>query len=187
MNRHIHPTAHVDATHIGENTRVWQYCVILHGARIGTDCNICAYVFVENDVVIGSRVTIKCGVQLWNGLRVGDDVFIGPNATFTNDARPRSGQGRERYLFTTVGDGASVGANATILPGVTIGRFAFVAAGAVVTRDVANHALVVGNPAKQTSWVCLCGATLRVEDRKKAACRRCRKKYRLSARQLEPV
>ncbi len=122
---------------------------MLSGARIGEDCNVCDHVFIENDVIVGDRVTIKCGVQLWDGLRVEDDVFIGPNATFTNDMYPRSRRYPEAFPITTVQQGASIGANATVvLPGITIGAGAMVGAGSVVTRDVPNRALVVGNPAR---------------------------------------
>lgn len=133
---------------IGERTKVWAFAHILGGAQLGADCNICDHVFVENDVVVGDRVTIKCGVQLWDGLRIADDVFIGPNVTFTNDLYPRSKQYPEKFLQTHVNDGASIGANATILAGVTIGKKAMVGAGSVVIHDVPPYAVVVGNPAR---------------------------------------
>lgn len=145
---HIHELADVQTSDIGAGTRIWQFCVVLAGAKLGKNCNVCAHVFIENDVVVGDNVTIKCGVQLWDGLRVGDDVFIGPNATFTNDRFPRSRVYPESFPQTRIMDGASIGANATILPGITIGQGAMVAAGAVVTRDVPPHALVAGNPAR---------------------------------------
>lgn len=144
----IHRLADVQTGDIGEGTRIWQFCVVLAGAKLGKNCNVCAHVFIENDVVVGDNVTIKCGVQLWDGLRVGDDVFTGPNATFTNDRFPRSRVSPESFPQTRIMDGASIGANATILPGLTIGHGAMVAAGAVVTRDVPPHALVAGNPAR---------------------------------------
>lgn len=143
----IHPLADVHSSHIGINTKIWQFVVILPDAKIGDDCNICSHCFIENDVVIGNRVTVKCGVQIWDGLRIEDDVFIGPNATFTNDLYPRSKQDFS-LLQTTVKKGATVGANATILAGITIGQNAMVGAGAVVTRDVPPNVLVVGNPAR---------------------------------------
>jgi len=146
-NPMIHPNADVQSPHIGEGTNIWQYVVVLPKARIGRDCNICAQVFIENDVVVGDRVTIKSGVQLWDGLRVGDDVFIGPNVTFTNDKFPRSKVYPKSYPVTTVGKGASIGGGAVILPGLNIGELAMVGAGAVVTRDVPPRAIVVGNPA----------------------------------------
>lgn len=144
----IHPLADVQTSQIGSGTKLWQYVVALPGARIGTDCNICSHCFIENDVVIGDRVTIKNGVQLWDGLRVGDDVFIGPNVTFSNDKFPRSKQHLASMLITEVESGASLGAGATILPGLKIGRNAMVGAGAVVTRSVPANAIVVGNPAR---------------------------------------
>ena len=133
---------------IGEGTRVWQYVVILPGAVIGRDGNICSHCFIENKVVVGDRVTVKCGVQLWDGVTLEDDVFVGPNATFTNDRVPRSRNAAATLLLTLVKKGASIGANATILPGLTIGEGAMVGAGAVVTKDVPPRTLVVGNPAR---------------------------------------
>lgn len=145
----IHPQSLVETgAAIGSNTRVWAFVHILPGAVIGADCNICDHVFIENDVIVGDRVTIKSGVQLWDGVRLEDDVFIGPNATFSNDPFPRSKQWPERFLQTRVKRGASIGANATLLPGITVGEQAMVGAGAVVVRDVPDHAVVVGNPAR---------------------------------------
>jgi UDP-2-acetamido-3-amino-2,3-dideoxy-glucuronate N-acetyltransferase len=153
MGHFIHALADVQSTAIGEGSRVWQFVVVLPGAIIGADCNICSHCLIEGDVKIGDRVTVKSGVQLWDGLRVGHDVFIGPNASFTNDRFPRSRQRPERFLETTIGDGASIGAGAVILPGITIGSRAMVAAGAVVTRSVPPNAVVVGNPAKIVGYV----------------------------------
>lgn len=150
---YLHPLADVAPCRIGEGTRVWQFVVILEGARIGAHCNICAHVLIEGDVEVGDRVTVKSGVQLWDGLRVGHDVFIGPNATFTNDRYPRSRQHLRSFPVTTIHDGASIGAGAVILPGLTIGAGAMVGAGAVVTRDVAPGSVVVGNPARHVRWV----------------------------------
>ena len=144
----IHPQALCESAHIGQGTRIWAFAHVLPGARIGADCNICDHVFVENDVTVGNRVTVKCGVQLWDGVRLEDDVFVGPNATFTNDAFPRSRRYPEKFSQICVRKGASIGANATILPGLTIGAHAMVGAGAVVVRDVPAGAVVVGNPAK---------------------------------------
>ncbi|HEY3307939.1 MAG TPA: acyltransferase [Desulfuromonadaceae bacterium] len=146
MNFFKHSHALVESQQIGENTRVWAFTHVLPNARIGSDCNICDHVFIENDVIIGNRVTIKCGVQIWDGLRLEDDVMVGPNATFTNDLFPRSKQPFE-LRTTLVRKGASIGANATILCGITIGEGAMVGAGAVVTKDVPSRAVVVGNPA----------------------------------------
>jgi UDP-2-acetamido-3-amino-2,3-dideoxy-glucuronate N-acetyltransferase len=144
----IHPSSDVQSKQIGEGTRVWQYVVILPGAVIGRDGNICSHCFIENKVVVGDRVTVKCGVQLWDGVTLEDDVFVGPNATFTNDLNPRSRNASVTLLPTLVKKGASIGANATILPGLTIGEGAMVGAGAVVTKDVPPRTLVVGNPAR---------------------------------------
>jgi acetyltransferase-like isoleucine patch superfamily enzyme len=144
----IHPSSDVQSKQIGEGTRIWQYVVILPEAVIGRDCNICSHCFIENKVVVGDRVTVKCGVQLWDGVTLEDDVFVGSNATFTNDLKPRSRNAAAQLLPTLVKKGATIGANATILPGLTIGEGAMVGAGAVVTKDVPPGALVVGNPAR---------------------------------------
>lgn len=144
----IHALSDVQSEFIGEGTRVWQYAVILKGAKIGRNCNVCAHTLVEGNVIVGDNVTIKSGVYLWDGAVLEDDVFIGPNATFTNDRMPRSRVYPDTFLGITVKQGASVGANATILPGVTIGRGAMVGAGAVVICDVPERAVVVGNPAR---------------------------------------
>src|SRR5229473_1422715 len=143
-----HEKAIVETPNVGDGTRVWAFAHILPKAVIGADCNICDHVFIENDVVVGNRVTLKCGVQLWDGIRLEDDVFVGPNATFTNDPMPRSKHHLQKYPETLIRQGASIGANATILPGITVGRRALVGAGAVVTRSVPPYAVVVGNPAR---------------------------------------
>ena len=143
----IHALADVQSLAIGANTRIWQFVVVLPSAQIGQNCNICSHCLIENDVVIGDRVTVKSGVQLWDGLRVGDDVFIGPNVTFTNDKFPKSGNTYFHCLQTWVEQSASIGAGATILPGIRIGARSTIGAGAVVTKDVPAGATVVGNPA----------------------------------------
>jgi len=143
-----HPQALVESASIGKGTRVWAFAHVLPGAVIGEDCNICDHTFLENDVRLGDRVTIKCGVQVWDGVTLEDDVFVGPNVAFTNDPFPRSKQRPAEYARTIVRKGASLGANSTILPGLTIGAHAMVGAGAVVTRTVPPHAIVVGNPAR---------------------------------------
>jgi UDP-2-acetamido-3-amino-2,3-dideoxy-glucuronate N-acetyltransferase len=148
----VHERALCESSEVGDRTRIWAFAHILPGARIGADCNVCDSVFVEDDVVVGDRVTIKSGVQLWNGVRLEDDVFVGPNATFTNDRFPRSREWIESER-TVVQTGASIGANATILPGIEIGRGAMVGAGAVVTRSVPPHAIVLGNPARIQGYV----------------------------------
>ena len=144
----IHPLADVAECNIGPGTTIWQFVVILKGATIGSNSNICAQCLIEGDVVIGNNVTLKSGVQIWDGTRIGNNVFIGPNATFTNDPLPRSKQYPSSFTGITIKDHASIGANATILPGVTIGEYSMVGAGAVVTKDVPPNAVVVGNPAK---------------------------------------
>lgn len=144
----IHPLADVRSEDIGPGTRVWQFCVVFKGAKIGRNCNLCAHTLIESDVVVGDNVTVKSGVFLWDGTHIEDNVFIGPNATFTNDRMPRSKVYPESFSGVVVKRGASIGANATILPGITIGMNAMVGAGAVVTRDVPDHAVVAGNPAR---------------------------------------
>jgi len=153
MKPFIHPDARVESLSIGLRTRIWAFAHILPGATIGEDCNICDHTFIENDVVVGNRVTIKCGVQLWDGLTLEDDVFVGPNATFTNDLFPRSRQHLQTFPRTLIRKGASIGANATILPGIVIGPGAMVGAGAVVTGSVPANAIVVGNPARISGYV----------------------------------
>ena len=144
----IHPNSDVQTKQIGEGTRIWQYVVVLPGAVIGRDGNICSHCFIENKVVLGDRVTVKCGVQLWDGITLEDDVFVGPNVTFTNDLQPRSRNAAAQLLPTLVKKGASLGANATILPGLTIGEGAMVGAGSVVTKNIPPGVTVVGNPAR---------------------------------------
>jgi acetyltransferase-like isoleucine patch superfamily enzyme len=148
MTPQIHPLADIQSPHIGPRTRIWQFVVILPNARIGADCNICSHVLIENDVIIGDRVTVKSGVQVWDGLRLEDDVFVGPNVTFTNDKHPKSGNTTFTCLQSWIEKGASIGGGAVILPGVRIGAGATVGAGAVVTKDVPAHVTVVGNPAR---------------------------------------
>lgn len=148
MRFYCHPQAIVESKKIGDRTRIWAFAHILPGAKIGVDCNICDHTFIENDVIVGDRVTIKCGVHLWDGLRIEDDVFIGPNATFANDMYPRSKVHPLAYPLTVLEKGCSIGANATILPGIRIGRYAMIGAGSVVTKDVLAYTLVTGNPAR---------------------------------------
>lgn len=154
MPNYIHPAAVVEnGVLIGAGTRIWAFAQVMSGATIGVDCNICPHVFIESDVRLGNRVTVKNGVQLWDGIRLEDDVFVGPNATFANDQFPRSKEHLEQYPETVIQQGASIGAAAVILPGRVIGRNAMVGAGAVVTRDVPPNAVVVGNPARITGYV----------------------------------
>ena len=149
MRTLIHKLSDVQTDDIGEGTRIWQFAVVLAGAKIGRNCNICAQTFIENDVVVGDNVTVKCGVQLWDGLRVGNNVCIGPNVTFCNDKHPKSGNRDFECLRTIVEDDVSVGANATILPGIRLGKGCVIGAGAVVTKDVRPGVTVVGNPARE--------------------------------------
>jgi acetyltransferase-like isoleucine patch superfamily enzyme/dTDP-4-dehydrorhamnose 3,5-epimerase-like enzyme len=153
MGNFQHAQAIVETPNVGEGTRIWAFAHVLPGAKIGRECNICDHTFIENDVVIGDRVTIKCGVQLWDGVLIEDDVFVGPNATFTNDPFPRSRQRPAQFSRTVIRKGASIGANATVLPGVTVGKHAMIGAGAVVTGDVPARAIVVGNPARIQGYV----------------------------------
>jgi UDP-2-acetamido-3-amino-2,3-dideoxy-glucuronate N-acetyltransferase len=148
-----HPAGLCETAEVGAGTRIWAFAHVLAGARIGSECNICDHVFIENEVVIGDRVTIKCGVAVWDGVRIEDDVFVGPSVAFTNDAFPRSKVPRRRLADTVVRERASLGANCTILPGITIGTAAMVGAGSVVTRDVPPFAIVAGNPARIVGYV----------------------------------
>lgn len=173
----VHPDARVETEEIGEETRIWAFAHILKGAKIGKDCNICDHTFVEGDVVIGDRVTLKSGVYLWDGVRIKNDVFIGPNATFVNDIRPRSKAYPEKFMKTYVKDGASIGANTTIMCGITIGKWAMIGAGSVVTKDVPDYTLVYGISANVKGYVCECGKGLNFEDLK-AKCD-CGKGYKL--------
>lgn len=141
MTVFIHQLSDVQSENIGNGTKIWQFCVVLPDAKIGNDCNICSHCFIENQVVIGDRVTVKCGVQLWDGVTLEDDVFIGPNVTFCNDKYPKSRNKNFELEPVTIKRGASIGANATILPGVTIGENAMIAAGAVVTKNVPANTL----------------------------------------------
>lgn len=144
----VHPLADVATKEIGPGTKIWQFSIVLRGAKIGKNCNVNCHCFVENDVVLGDNVTVKSGVYLWDGLRIGNNVFIGPNVTFTNDKYPRSKNYPEKFLETFVEDGASIGAAATIFGGTRIGKGAMVGAGSLVTKDIPAHTLWYGSPAK---------------------------------------
>lgn len=139
----IHPLSDVQSVNIGKDTTIWQFCVVLPGAVVGDNCNICSHVFIENDVKIGNNVTIKCGVQVWDGTVIEDNVFIGPNVTLTNDRHPKSRNKDWLCAGITIKRGAAIGANATLLPGITIGENAVVGAGAVVTKDVPDNSKVI--------------------------------------------
>jgi UDP-2-acetamido-3-amino-2,3-dideoxy-glucuronate N-acetyltransferase len=147
-----HASSDIQTVNIGDGTKIWQFCVVLLGAKIGARCNICSHCFVENDVVVGDDVTVKCGVQLWDGIILEDHVFVGPNVTFTNDSNPRS-KAHKTAERTIVRKGASIGANATVLPGIVIGERAMIGAGSVVTQDVPMGVVVVGNPARFVRYV----------------------------------
>jgi acetyltransferase-like isoleucine patch superfamily enzyme len=153
----IHKLADVQTESIGSNTNIWQFCVVLKGARIGSNCNINAGVLIENDVKIGDNVTVKSGVQIWDGITVHDNVFIGPNVTFTNDLLPRSKQYPDEFLQTNIMAGVSIGANSTIIGGITIGQYAMIGAGSVVTKNIGAHELWYGNPAGFHGFICKCG------------------------------
>jgi len=158
----VHPQALVEAEEVGEGTRIWAFAHVMKGAVLGSHCNICDHAFIESNVIIGDGVTIKNGVAIWDGVTLCDHVFVGPNAVFTNDLNPRAEvkKGRESFVHTEVREGATIGANATIVCGVVIDRYAFVGAGTVVIRDVPPYALVVGNPARQIGFMCECGERL---------------------------
>jgi UDP-2-acetamido-3-amino-2,3-dideoxy-glucuronate N-acetyltransferase len=158
----IHSHALVETDAIGEGTRIWAFAHVMQGAVVGSNCNIGDHAFLESNVLVGDGVTIKNGVAVWDGVSLGDHVFVGPNAVFTNDRNPRAAvkKDREQFALTDVCEGASIGANATIVCGVTIGRYAFVGAGAVVLHDIPPYALVVGNPARQIGFMCECGERL---------------------------
>lgn len=177
----IHSTTEVQTKDIGEGTTIWQYCVILKNAVIGKNCNINFNVFIENDVIIGDNVTIKPGVQIWDGLRIGNNVFIGPNVTFTNDFTPRSKQYPENFLITNIEDGASIGANSTIIGGITIGKYSMIGAGSVVTKNVPDHTLWYGNPAVFKANICKCGNKLDIELK----CTTCSKAYKKTNKIIE--
>ena len=175
----IHPLALIDeGARVGAGSRVWAFAHIVKGAVVGRDCNICDHTFIEGKATVGDRVTIKCGVYLWDGVTLEDDVHVGPCATFTNDRRPRSKKYAAEWQKTMVRTGASIGAHATILPGLTIGRWAMIGAGAVITHSVPDFALVLGNPARFVSWLCKCGLKLPSGEQKLIACA-CGKQYRL--------
>lgn len=140
----IHSLADVQSNSIGKDTNIWQFCVVLKGAQIGKNCNICSHCFIENDVKVGNNVTVKCGVQLWDGITIEDDVFIGPNVTFCNDKYPKSKNKNFKLEPIIIKKGASIGANATILPGVTIGENALIGAGALITKDVEMNKKIIG-------------------------------------------
>lgn len=182
----LHPEARIhshalveNGAKIGARTRVWAFSHILSGASIGEDCNICDHTFIEGKVAVGNRVTIKCGVYLWDEITVEDDVFIGPAAVFTNDLKPRSRQYPESYTKTLLKNGCSIGANSTILAGKTIGAWSLVGAGSVVTKNVSDYAVVWGNPARFQYWICKCASKMDFDKSEKFLCR-CGESYELN-------
>lgn len=174
-NIFIHPRAQVETKKIGYGTKIWAFSYILSGASIGEHCNICSHTFIEEDVFIGNNVTVKSGVYIWNGARISDNVFIGPNVTFTNDISPRSKHYPEKFLETIVKQGASIGANATIIGGHEIGQYAMVGAGAVVTKDIPNNTLWYGNPCSFKGYICNCGNKLDIN----LNCNKCEKEFNI--------
>ncbi len=173
----VHPRGLCESDRVGPRTRIWAFAHVLAGAEVGADCNVGDHAFIEGGARLGDRVTVKNAVLVWDRVTVEDEVFLGPNMVFTNDLAPRVGfrKSRDQLLPTLVRRGATIGANATVLSGITIGPYAFIAAGAVVVRDVPAHALVAGNPATRIGWVCVCGRRLGAE----LTCA-CDRRYRLT-------
>jgi UDP-2-acetamido-3-amino-2,3-dideoxy-glucuronate N-acetyltransferase len=187
-NVFIHPNALVESGMIGEHTRIWAFAHVMKGAEIGIGCNICDHTFIESNAKLGNNVTVKNGVAIWDGVVIEDDVFLGPNVVLTNDPNPRAEikKPRERWLPTLIHRGATVGANATVLCGMNIGSYAFVAAGAVVTRSVPDYALIVGVPGEIVGWMCRCARRLRVM-RGKAKCTSCGRSYKKTGEGLTAI
>ena len=176
----IHSHALIDENVlIGARTRVWAFTHILSGARVGEDCNICDHTFIEGKVVLGNRVTVKCGVYLWDGVTAEDDVFIGPSAVFTNDLKPRSQQHPLEYAQTILKQGCSIGANSTIVAGNIVGAWSLVGAASVVTKNIPDYAMVWGNPAKFRYWICRCTEKMSFEESSEFACS-CGRTYKLN-------
>ena len=164
-NNRIHPLSDVQSKSIGEGTSIWQFCVVLSEAKIGRNCNICSHVFIENQVSIGDDVTIKNGVQLWDGVTIGNKAFIGPNVTFTNDLYPRSKQYPEAFSSIEVSEGASIGANATLIAGTNIGQYAMIGAGTLVNRNIPEHTVWVGNPCRQIGFISKSGKRYSMDEK----------------------
>ena len=182
-----HPNALIDdGVSIGAGTRVWAFAHIVKGATVGRDCNICDHTFIEGGVSIGDRVTVKCGVYLWDGVVLEDDVYVGPCVAFTNDPYPRSKKYLPEYARTILKRGCSIGANATILPGIIIGQWSMIGAGSIVTRSVPDYALVVGNPARPKGWICRCGRPLPIDKNGILRCE-CGKLFQLRTEQIEEI
>jgi acetyltransferase-like isoleucine patch superfamily enzyme len=182
---YIHPNAIVETKNIGKGTRVWAFAHILKGAKIGRNVKIADHCFVENDVIVEDNVVVKNGISIWDGIKIEKGAFLGPNVVFTNELFPRSGfpKGLEKTL---VKQGATIGANSTIMTGITLGKYCTIGAGSVVTKDVPTHALIYGNPAKQRGWVCVCGLKIIFDDNKKANCS-CGRNFILKNEQVQLV
>ncbi|WLR50577.1 acyltransferase [Bacillus tianshenii] len=184
MSYFVHPKAINESKNVGNNTRIWAFAHILPNAVLGENCNICDHTFIENEVIIGHHVTIKSGVYIWDGVRIADNVFIGPNVTFTNDKTPRSKLYKAESIVTKVLEGASIGANATILAGITIEKYAMIGAGSVVTKDIPPHTLWYGNPAELRGYVCYCGEKLHSKD---LYCNNCKIRFQLEDGKLQDM
>ena len=183
----IHPNAIVETDHVGPRTRIYAFVHVLPGAVIGADCNVNDHCFIEGDVVLGDRVTVKCGNYLWDGLRVEDDAFLGPNVVYTNDLRPRSRQYPDSFQTISIRRGASIGANSVLLGGISVGEYAMVGMGSVVTRDVPPYTLVFGNPARSRGYVCRCGRRLEDLDASGEVRCECASRFRLDRDRGHPV
>ena len=181
----VHEKALVESVRIGKNTRIWAFSHIMKDVIIGENCNIGEHCFIENGLVIGNNVTIKNGISLWNGLKIEDNVFLGPNAVFTNDIRPRSKSYNYTISKTIIREGATIGANATVICGIEIGKYSFIGAGAVITKDIPDYTLVYGNPAKIKGYVCECGKNLIIKDSLVSCV--CGKKYELQNNHVKKV
>ena len=164
----VHEKAWCESSNIGEETKIWAFTHIMKGAVIGSGCNICEHCFIENDVKIGNDVTVKNGISIWDGITIRDKVFLGPHMVFTNDLKPRSKAHDYIQLKTLVEEGATIGANATVIGGIVIGKFAMVGAGSVITKNIPDHALFFGNPARFRYWICKCTEELKFSEGKSA-------------------
>ena len=182
----IQPQALVESKNVGPRTRIWAFAHVLEGARLGCDCNICDFVFIENDVIIGDEVTIKSGVYIWDGVRIEDRVFVGPNVTFTNDIYPRSKAHLDSHPKTVIREGASLGANSVLVAGIVVGRYAMIGVGSVVTKNVGDFELLYGNPARRRGYVCKCSRKLDFDGGEVVTCY-CNSRFRLVDGQVRQV
>jgi acetyltransferase-like isoleucine patch superfamily enzyme len=183
---YIHEKAIVETKQIGEGTKIWAFVHILDNVKIGKNCNICDHCFIENGVEVGNNVTIKCGIYIWKGAKIKDNVFLGPNVVFTNDIFPRSKKYPQKFEETIIENGASIGANVTIVAGIKIGKYSLVGAGSVVTKDIPPYNLWYGNPAKFKGYVCECGVKL-VKCKKDFICNTCGSRYKLIKNKITKV